>query len=198
MRSQFTASQSIELMVPDQGIPIHHYLRQPQRLIEALVDPNRVEILGENLFRLKMRPLSFLMLSIQPTVDLKVWTDVGGTLRLRSTDCEIRGVEYINERFHFDLVGQLMPIQQGDVTILTGQADLQVAVDIPPVLWLTPRALLEATGNGVLKSVLLTIKQRLSHQLLLDYRHWATSQGHGVAEAGGDRHPRLTPTHPLS
>jgi hypothetical protein len=35
---------------------------------------------------------------------------------------------------------------------------------------------LETTGNGLLKSVLLTIKQRLLHHLLADYRHWVISQ----------------------
>jgi hypothetical protein len=35
---------------------------------------------------------------------------------------------------------------------------------------------LEATGNGLLKSVLMTVKQRLLHQLLADYRRWVISQ----------------------
>lgn len=176
MQSQFTASQSIELLVAERSIPIHHYLRQPQRLMQALVDPSRIELLGDDCFRLKMRSLSFLMLSIQPTVDLQVWTEANGTLHLRSIGCEIRGVEYVNERFHLNLSGQLAPVQRGTSTILTGQANLKVSVDIPPALWLTPKTLLEATGNGLLKSVLLTVKQRLSHHLLSDYYRWAAAQ----------------------
>ena len=49
-------------------------------------------------------------------------------------------------------------------------------VDFPPPFSLTPKPILEATGNGLLKSVLLTVKQRLLHQLLADYRHWVISQ----------------------
>jgi hypothetical protein len=49
-------------------------------------------------------------------------------------------------------------------------------VDVPMPLALTPKPFLEATGNGLLKSVLLTVKQRLMHHLLADYRAWAVSK----------------------
>lgn len=172
----FAASQSIELAVPELAIPIQHYLRQPQRLIKALVDPSRTEQLSADSFRLKMRPLHFMMLSLQPTVDMQILAEPDGTIRLQSTACEIRGIEYINQRFSLKLVGRLAPCEIGGTTYLRGKADLQVQVDLPPPFLLTPKPILETTGNGLLRSVLLTIKQRLSHQLLSDYRAWVTAQ----------------------
>lgn len=182
MQIQFTASQSVELLVPKQPIPIEHYLRQPQRLIGALVDRSRVDELSKDTFRLKMRPLNFLTLSIQPTVDMQIWTEPDGTIYLRSLACEIRGVEYINERFDLDLLGKLVPTKTEKGTCLIGQADLRVEVGLPPAFWLTPKPLLEAAGNGLLRSVLMTIKQRLMHQLLSDYCNWATMQVSEMAE----------------
>ena len=176
MQIRFTASQSVELVVPKQQIPIHHYLRQPRRLMNALVDPTRLEQLNEDCFRLKMRPLSFMMLTIQPTVDMRVWTLSDGTLRLKSVGCEIRGVEYINERFSLQLFGRLSPQQSDGVTYLKGLADLAVQVELPPLFQFTPKSILEKTGNGLLKSVLVTVKQRLMHNLLVDYRRWALEQ----------------------
>jgi hypothetical protein len=172
----FFATQSVELAVPEQPIPIQHYLRQPQRLIQALVDPSRAEQLSAESFRLKMRPLSFMTLNIQPTVDMRVWAEADGIIHLESVGCNIRGIEYINQRFNLDLLGTLVPHQTGNMTYLRGKADLQVQVELPPPLWLTPKSLLETTGNGLLRSVLMTIKQRLMHQLLLDYRHWVAVQ----------------------
>ncbi|PSB05000.1 DUF1997 domain-containing protein [Merismopedia glauca] len=172
MHARFFASQSVHIAVAQQTIPIQHYLRQPQRLVNALVEPSRMEQLSENSFRLKMRPLSFLHLSIQPVVDLKIETYPDGTVHLESVRCEIRGIEYINQRFGLALQGKLTPKNTSDGTILEGIADLEVQVELPPPFWLTPKPLLEATGNGLLKSVLLTIKQRLMHQLLSDYYQW--------------------------
>lgn len=180
MHTRFVASQTVEIAVPEQPIPIKHYLRQPQRLVNALVDPSRIAQLGEEIFRLKMRPLHFMMLTIQPTVDMKVWTEADGTVHLESVGCQIVGIEYVNQRFALNLKGRLSPSQVKGLTYLKGKADLEVQVELPPPFWLTPKPMLEATGNGLLKSVLLTVKHRLMHQLLLDYRKWATAPGLGV------------------
>ncbi|BAZ01752.1 hypothetical protein NIES37_57580 [Tolypothrix tenuis PCC 7101] len=176
MATRFTASQSVEIAVPKQPIPIQHYLRQPQRLVHALVDNNRIQQISEEVFRLKMRPLTFMSLSLQPTVDMRVWAESNGTICLRSVGCEILGVEYINQRFALNLKGYLSPSQLSTGTHLQGKADLEVQVELPPPFCFTPKTILETTGNGLLKSVLLTVKQRLLHQLLADYRRWVISQ----------------------
>ena len=175
MHTRFTASQSVEIAVPKQPIPIQHYLRQPQRLVNALVDPSQIEQLSEDCFRLKMRPLTFMTLSIQPTVDLKVWAEPKGTIHLQSMACEIRGIDYINQRFTLNLKGHLSPCHNNE-TYLKGKADLEVIVELPLPFSLTPTPILEAAGNGLLKSVLLTIKQRLLHQLLADYCCWVSDK----------------------
>lgn len=172
MYTRFTASQSVEIVVPAQPVPIQHYLRQPQRLVKALVDPSRIEQLNDESFRIKIRPLSFMTLTIQPTADLKVWAEPNGTVNLRSLACEILGLDYINQRFELNLRGNLSPYQHQDVTLLKGKADLEVKVELPFPLNMTPQPIVEAAGNGLLKSVLVTIKQRLLHQLLTDYRSW--------------------------
>ncbi|HEY9890371.1 MAG TPA: DUF1997 domain-containing protein [Candidatus Sericytochromatia bacterium] len=174
MNSQFIASQSVEITVPEQPIPIQHYLRQPQRLVNAIADNNRIEQLTHDRYRLTMRPLDFMSLRFQPTVELKVWADSDGTVHLTSTGCEIRGLDYINQRFALKLNGKLYPCQNQGITQLKGRADLEVNVDIPFPFSLTPKPIIETTGNGLLKSVLVRIKQKLMHQLLLDYRQWAS------------------------
>jgi Protein of unknown function (DUF1997) len=176
MYIRFNSSQSVEIAVPDERVPIQHYLRQPRRLVNALVDRTRTEQLSDDCFRLKMRPLQFMMLSIQPTVDMRVWAQSDGTINLESVACEIRGVDYINDRFALNLKGKLCVHQSSGVAYLKGKADLEVQVELPPPFWLTPKPILEATGNGLLKSVLLSVKQRLMYQLLLDYSRWASNE----------------------
>lgn len=172
----FSATQSIELVVPEQPISIHHYLRQPQRLVRSLIDPTQVEALGNDLFRFKMRPIHFMALNLQPTVDLQIWAEPNGAVYLRSAACELRGIDQINQLFTLTLVGQLAPVQVQSQTYLRGKADLQVRVELPPPLSMTPRLLIETAGNGLLRSVLLTIKHRLAHQLLLDYCNWVAAE----------------------
>ncbi|NCJ05990.1 DUF1997 domain-containing protein [Synechococcales cyanobacterium C] len=184
MQTNFTASQSVVIQVPEEVVPIQHYLRQPRRLIHALTDPSRVEQLSNQCFRLKMRSLHFLMLKLQPTVDMKVWATPDGIVHIESVGCEIRGVDYINQRFQLQLQGQLYPAHRGQKTQLEGRADLKVSVELPPMFWMTPRPVIEATGNGLLKSVLLSVKQRLVHQLITDYRHWVKLAIHSPRPQG--------------
>ncbi len=172
MRVKFDASQSVSISVPQNRISIRHYLRQPYRLIQALVDESQVESLAPDCFRLKMRSRQFMMLTIQPTVDIKIWSEPDGLVRLQSVACELKGVDYINQRFQLSLDGGLMPVQTPKGMRLVGQANLTVAVELPPVLWMTPKPILTTTGNGLLKSILMTVKQRLVQQIVADYQTW--------------------------
>jgi hypothetical protein len=176
MKVRFTASEFLEIAIEEQKVPIQHYLRQPQRLVEAIANPTLMDRLSPERYRLRMRPLNFMEIyRFQPIVVLKVWAGASGIVYLNSEECEIKGIEYINERFFLNVKGRLSPCQKNGKTYLVGKADLEVKVELPPALWFTPRPLLEVAGNGLLKSVLLRIKQKLLTQLLQDYQHWANS-----------------------
>ncbi len=172
MQVKFAASQRVSIAVPQEEIPIRHYLRQPYRLIQALADETQVEQLAPDCFRLKMRSRQFMMLTIQPTVDIKIWSESDGSVHLKAINCELQGADYINQRFQLTLDGVLQPIQKKSETRLEGIADLAVEVELPPMLWMTPKPILSTTGNGLLKSILMTVKQRLVQQIVLDYQVW--------------------------
>ena len=181
MRATFIGSQSVRLKVPQAAAPIQHYLRQPHRLVTALAETSQIESLGQGSYRLKMKPRQFLMFNLQPTVDLQIEAKPDGTILLTSDACELKGIEFVNDRFKFNLKGVLTPVEQEGQTLLKGQADLQVQVELPPVLWMTPKAILQAAGNGFIKSILATVKQKLAYQLLADYQAWARTEVEGVA-----------------
>jgi len=170
---KFIADRSVEIAVPQHSVPIQHYLRQPHRLVRSLVDPDRVRQVSDDEFCLTMRTLSFFGFDLQPTVFLRVWTEVDGTVRIVSTKCEIRGIDYIDRRFSLKLIGELSHQQQQGQTYLEGYADLRVQVEIPPALSFIPTSIVESAGNSLLKSILNTFKQRLTSQLLADYVMWA-------------------------
>ncbi len=176
MDTRFSASLGVEIVVPEQPIHITNYLRQPQRVVSALAASSQIESMGEEIYRLKMRQLNFMTLCIQPVVDMRVWATEMAAINLQSIACELRGMEYVQEKFSLDLKGRLSPCQQHGATYLKGQADLVVQVELPPPFTFMPRSLLETAGNGLLMSVLSTIKQRLMQQLLADYRNWVAVQ----------------------
>ena len=172
----FQVSQTLKMVVPNEVIPIEQYLRQPQRLVQAITDPRRIQQLAPSHFRLRLSPLKFMMLRLEPKVDLQVWTEAEGTLYLKALDCEIRGAQFLQESFGLELAGTLSPHRRGSNTELRGKADLKVEVEVPPPLKLIPESVLESSGRAFLKGILLTIKYRLERQLVQDYHRWVKAK----------------------
>ncbi|WP_019499638.1 DUF1997 domain-containing protein [Pseudanabaena sp. PCC 6802] len=191
MVAEFYASESTSIAVPSRSIPIAHYLRQPQRVVNAVTEKSRVELIkhsttdGHSIFRLKMQPLGFLQVTIQPTVDLDVWADPDGTVHMRSMRTQIRGTDWIDRRFALKLAGKIAPqVDRHSRTRLVGRVELKVNVELPPIFFMTPAVVLEATGNSLLRSVLLTMKRRLVQRLVADYLDWAKN-GYDLAATKG-------------
>lgn len=172
---RFSASQAVTISVPTQPLSIEEYLSEPERLVYALADPQQVEKLSPNLFRLKVRAIKFLGFMIQPICDIEIWLEADA-VRLRSDRCQIEGYETFNQKFSMNMQGYLtsQTTDKGQKT-LRGQANLVVTVDLPQAMKFTPQPLLERTGNGLLNGILITLKQRLMRQLIADYSDWASA-----------------------
>lgn len=177
MYVSFKASESVQIAIANQETPIQHYLRQPQRLVKTIADPQLIKQITDDVYELKMRPINFMeMYHFQPIVLLKVWSGSNSSVYLQSEGCQIKGIDYINRRFSLKLKGILYPQVSAGQTTLEGQADLEVGVELPTALMLTPKPLLEIASNRLLKSVLVRIKQKLVTQLIQDYRTWASQE----------------------
>ncbi len=142
-------------------------------MVYGLTDPSQVQVLGPERFRFSLRPLRFLSLQIQPTADLRVWNSEPGEVRIQSLDCWLEGAEHLNQHFSLAMEGDLTVHRQAKQVSVRGQAHLRVTLDLPPPFSLTPKPILEGTGNALLKSILSTIQRRLKRQLIQDYQAWA-------------------------
>lgn len=171
MLSRFAASQTVDLAINQPTArSLQDYLRQSQRIVYTLFNHDQLQVLGEDVYRFEMRPLQFFSLQLRPIVDLAVWTDEAGVLQIQSRDCQLRGLDLLAARFRLDLEGELLAESSHH---LTGEARLRVEVQMPPLLRLTPRPMLEAAGNALLKGVLLTIRQQIQRRLVEDYLLWS-------------------------
>lgn len=177
MRVEFQATEVVQLEVPEAGNDIERYLHQTDRIMGAIADPKLTEQISSEVFRLKMQPINFLELyEFQPIVTLKVWCDRQHVVHLQNLDYQIKGLEAFMEGFRLDVKGTLRAVPgAAGITELQGQADLVVSLELPPPLWITPKALLQGTGDRLLGEVLQRIKHQLLKQLLLDYQDWAAT-----------------------
>ncbi|MDY7003497.1 MAG: DUF1997 domain-containing protein [Cyanobacteriota bacterium] len=183
MYNNFFASQSVNIPVPEESISIQNYLSQPQRIVEVIADPNCIEKLTNDIYRLKMKPLKFFMLKIEPIIDMKILTTSKGVVNLKSVGCQLKGIEMINEHFQLNLNGTMQPTKNQNKTILEGKVELALQIFLPAPFNKIPKSILLSTGNNLLGSILLKMKQGLMNKLLLDYSNWAKSEERNLLAA---------------
>lgn len=177
MDTCFQAKQSLELFVPHEPLPIQTYLRQSHRVVGVFASTGNVTALGDELFRLHLNPINFISLQLQPVVDMRVWTAADDCLRIQSVDCEILGLEHFQEQeFRLNLVGELKPMVVRRSIRLKGYVHLKIQVDMPMPIALTPKPILEGTGNTIMSGLLNTMKQRLKKNLVSDYQSWVRTE----------------------
>ena len=68
---------------------------------------------------------------------------------------------------------------------------MEVGVELPAALMFTPKPFLERAGNKLLKSVLNRIKNKLTTQLIQDYRNWASQETKLQSESTSNLSPDL-------
>ena len=169
---QLHASQSVEIAISPAPVPIYQYLSNTERLVYSLVDPSQLEILGPHTFQFSMRPIKFLMLTLEPIADVQIYPNDCGKVIIYSDSCRLRHQSALNRRFSFKLQGWLAA--RNDNSGVSGNAELDISIDLPAAFRLTPKSLLESTGNALVNGILVAIKQRLQRRLIHEYRGWTT------------------------
>lgn len=178
-------TQSVELAVPSQPLPIEDYLRSPDRLMQTLAGDEHLHPLDGDRYRLSLAPMSVLSLTVRPIVDLAVWMDSGQKIQVESIAFEMQGLEGFRDRFDFKLVGELYPIHTPQSVLLRGSALLRIDLDLPMPFRMMPQAVVEGAGNAVLNAALGAVKGRLLQNLVCDYQAWSRERS-GAIVLGSD------------
>ena len=172
MYHTFSARQSVCLPVPPPAPFLREYLHQSERIVETIGRESCIEPLGDRLYRLRMRPLQFFALQVEPIVDMEVWTTRSSLLCLRSTTCELKGIEGVGNGFSLNLSGTLQPEEERGSVSLKGGVEFSLRIYLPSPFSLIPKQIVRSTGDRLVATILLSMKKRLMRQLLADYRQW--------------------------
>ena len=177
MSLAFSARQQLSLPVREDCAQLGDYLNDEQRVVGALLDPRQLEPLGPGRYRYTVTRVQVFQLQIQPIVELQVHS-APGRLELQALGCRLEGLGLVDD-FELGLESWLQACSAG----LEGEASLAVSVSQPPLLRLIPPRILEATGHSVLAGILLGIRNRVSQQLLGDFRSWCHDLPHNSSAA---------------
>ncbi|MEM9511747.1 MAG: DUF1997 domain-containing protein [Cyanobacteria bacterium P01_E01_bin.48] len=176
---QFKARQTATVRLCGNRDRVREFLQDPQHLIAALLDREQVRQIDRHQFEVSMRPIGALGMTIQPIVRLDIRSNADdGSVQLQALGCRIAGNDWIDRRFNLIFQGELAPSRTfedraGEVTLLSGVADLSVSIELPPIMQLTPRSVVNGVGTTVTQGVLAALQRSLSKRLPQHFSHWS-------------------------
>ena len=162
----FDAKQKLKLSVTRNKEYLSRYLLEEERVVGAMLDPNKLEPEGEGKYKYTVTSFRVFQLDVNPVVSIVV-ENKEGVLIMSALDSKLDGLGII-EDFNLILKANLEATDSG----LEGEALLGVSVSQPPLLKLIPKKILESTGHSVLNGILLGIKSRVQQQLIKDFVNW--------------------------
>ena len=162
----FDAKQKLKLSVTRNKKYLSKYLLEEERVVGAMLDPNKLVPEGEGKYKYTVTSFSVFQLDVNPVVSIAV-EKKEGVLKMSALDSKLDGLGIIDD-FNLILKATLEVTNVG----LEGEALLGVSVSQPPLLKLVPKKILESTGHSVLNGILLGIKSRVQQQLIRDFVNW--------------------------
>ena len=162
----FDAKQKLKLSVTRNKEYLSKYLLEEERVVGAMLDPNKLEPEGEGMYKYTVTSFKVFQLDVKPVVSIAVENNEG-VLKMSALDSKLEGLGIV-EDFKLILKANLEATDFG----LEGEALLGVSVSQPPLLKLFPKKILESTGHSVLSGILLGIKSRVQQQLIKDFVNW--------------------------
>ncbi|WP_164928948.1 DUF1997 domain-containing protein [Gloeobacter violaceus] len=171
---QASAQAALDVSLPAAPAEVRRYVSDPQRLLRSGFPPERIEQLGPDRFRLKVRPLVWMGLAIEPTAELQIGADDQGRAWAQLIAYELKGHPWLVKHLKIDFRAQLRTLDamQAGRTPMQGWAEASACFPTPPFLAWMAEPVLSGAARTILESFLWILRDRLSRSLESDFRRW--------------------------
>ncbi|MBC8123067.1 MAG: DUF1997 domain-containing protein [Gemmatimonadaceae bacterium] len=176
--SQASASTLLNVSLPAQPAQIYEYVGATERLLRCGFPPERITPVAPDRFRLRMRPLVWMGLSLEPTAELLIGSDQQGRAWARLEGYELVGHPWLVKHLKLDFQAALLvqPTSESGRTALKGWAEASAAFPPPPFLAWVPEAVLTGGARTILEGFLWILRDRLNRSLEQDFQQWKQEQ----------------------
>jgi len=213
-KMEFGTVDEVELLLWEEPALIRRYLTErPDRVLLATWDAELVDRQALDVFRLTTKPMSFVNLNLQPSIDVRLTAapplsaenkndeDDGGQhlLLVESLAHSMNGMEQIlGQRFaeslKIDVTGKLRavspPLGPGGIkgrgpVRLVGEVSFVTSGQLPLLFSFTPRPVLEGAAIAINRRIMTYAKGKFVKNLAKDFDRWAASPSGAGKKIGG-------------
>ena len=165
---------------------IREWLRDSDSIAKSIWDENLLRAKGNQIYQLKLMKLQFVTITLQPSVDVRMWTETSSSSQqqqgtttttpvfaLQSVGFEpnlqvLPGVGMDANAFGIliEVAGELRPTKDGKG--VTGKIAFQTSGSLPPPMRILPEAVLKAASD--------TINQTITQFAIQSFQRGATAK----------------------
>jgi Protein of unknown function (DUF1997) len=180
MSIQASAQANLKASLPATPEQVRLYVRNPQRLLRSGFPSDRITQVGPDRFRLKMLPLVWMGLALEPTAEIEIGANDQGEAWARLIDYELVGHPWLVQNLKLDFRAHLSTSEKVNTdgrTPMDGWAQASASFPTPPFLAWMPNPVLTGGARTILEGFLWLLKDRLGKSLEASFWQWAKSGG---------------------
>jgi hypothetical protein len=181
---EFQATRRVDVPFRQEGARKgEDYIKETERIVKiTFPDSSRINYLGDNVWRARLRPVTFFTVTAIPFCDVKVF-HTNKSLQLASNRLvlDLKGLPGQNDGFdfQFSLQGELL-VHRESASVLEseqtpsfrGWVTMGLNVDLPLPFSLMPDYIILPVGNGILDRILGAMEGELASRIIRDYNIW--------------------------
>lgn len=160
---------------------VNAFLSDEGRVAFSIWDKKLIQEIDKNVFRLKVMKLQFVTIQLQPSVDVKMWTEVSPgdspVFRLQSVAFEpnlqvVPGLSLSAKSLgiKIEVVGELQPTVDGKG--VTGKITFTTSGILPPPMRLLPEPILKAASDAINQTITKFAIQSFQKGALSNYKEF--------------------------
>jgi len=152
------------------------YFARNEDLLKQFLGEDRVEHLGDGVYRVRLNPHGAMGLTLQPSFDVAFIEHPPDRVEMKSLRASLVDSSHADAGFEARFNGEALfkPVAAG--TALACSAHMAVALELPAFLAWMPTAPLEALGNGLISSAMGALAHRLVPLMQRDLARWTARE----------------------
>ena len=160
------------------------WLSDERRVALSIWDPKLITDMGKSVYQLRVMTLQFITIQLQPTVELKMWTDSHNGLPVFSLqsiafDPNLQILPGISVNADslgivIEVAGDLRPTEDGKGVM--GKISFQTAGELPPPMRLLPEPAFKAASDSICDTITKFAVESFQRGAIAKYKEYVATQ----------------------
>ncbi|MDB5096745.1 MAG: hypothetical protein JWM80_1166 [Cyanobacteria bacterium RYN_339] len=166
---------AIDFALPYPPEVAFRYFARNEGLLKQFLGEDRVDNLGDGVYRVRLNPHGALGLTLQPSFDVAFIEHPPDRVEMKSLRASLVEASHDDTGFEARFEGEANFKQVPEGTLLRCSSRMDVALTLPGFLAWMPAAPLEALGNGLIQTAMGALSHRLVPLMQRDIAKWVVA-----------------------